>query len=54
MEKPITVKSLRGEEGPEAEDRLYQLLLFLLQVATEEEANDTLQKGSQDRDTPAA
>jgi hypothetical protein len=38
MEKPITVKAIKGEDGPEAEERLYQGLLLLLRIAAGEDA----------------
>ena len=53
MEKPVRIKSIRGEDGPEAEERLYQLLLFLVQIAAEGGASEALRE-TKDRGTPSA
>jgi hypothetical protein len=52
-EQPVTIKSIQGEDGPEAEERLYQGLLLLLRIAAEEDASERLQE-IEGRDTPAA
>lgn len=52
-EQPVTIKSIQGEDGPEAEERLYQGLLLLLRIAAEEDANELLQE-NQASDPPAA
>lgn len=55
MENRVQIKSIKGEEGPEAEERLYQGLLLLLRIAAQEEsASEPNSQETQDRDTPAA
>jgi len=53
MDQPVTIKAIRGEDGPEAEERLYQGLLLLVRIAAEEDASEILQE-TEDRGTPAA
>jgi hypothetical protein len=52
MQNPVKVKSIQGEDGPEAEERLYQGLLLLVRIAAEEESNDLAQE-TENRGTAA-